>query len=155
MGLPWKLQVCQTVPTSTLLILSPLGSYTSVIYLNNLRLLCGNIENLSIQGQTEISAGPKGGGGGGPHTHTWEPYQSSKRVTRKRKIIVRNKVFESQGGGGRGRYSHFFFIRRLGPSIYRSSQNKYQEFQAPPKIFEILATPKISPILYLDLKKRP
>ena len=26
---------------------------------------------------------------------------------------------------------------------------KYQEFQVPQKIFEILATPKISPILYL------
>ena len=27
--------------------------------------------------------------------------------------------------------------------------------QAPQKIFEILATQKISPILYLELKKRP
>ena len=32
---------------------------------------------------------------------------------------------------------------------------KYQEFQAPQKIFEILATPKNIPILYLDLKKDP
>ena len=31
----------------------------------------------------------------------------------------------------------------------------YQEFQAPPKIFEILATQKNIPILYLDLKKDP
>ena len=62
------------------------------------------------------------------------------------KIIVRNKVFESQGGGGGGGYSHFFFIRRLTPSIYRLPQNKYQEFQAPPNI---------TSILYLDLKKRP
>ena len=61
---------------------------------------------------------------------TWEPYQSSKRTTIKCKIIVSNKVFESQVGGG---YSHFFFIRMLGPSIYRSPQNKYQEFQAPQK----------------------
>ena len=30
-----------------------------------------------------------------------------------------------------------------------------QEFQAPQKIFEILATQKNIPILYLDLKKRP
>ena len=29
-----------------------------------------------------------------------------------------------------------------------------RKFKHPPKIFEILATPKISPILYLDLKKR-
>ena len=85
---------------------------------------------------------------------TWEPYQSSKRVTRKCKIIVRNKVFETQVGGGGGGYSHFFFICRLGPSFYRSPQNKYQEFQAPQIIFEILATPKISPILYLKLTLR-
>ena len=52
-------------------------------------------------------------------------------------------------------YSHFFFIRRLGPSFYHSPQNKYQEFQAPQKILEILATQKISPILYVDLKKDP
>ena len=32
---------------------------------------------------------------------------------------------------------------------------KYQEFQTPPKIFEILATQKNIPILYLDLKKGP
>ena len=35
------------------------------------------------------------------------------------------------GGGGGG--VHFFFIRRLGPSIYHSPP-KYQEFQAPQKI---------------------
>ena len=46
-------------------------------------------------------------------------------------------LVKSRGGG----YSHFFFILRLGPSIYRSPQ-KYQEFQAPQKIFEILTTPK-------------
>ena len=32
---------------------------------------------------------------------------------------------------------------------------KYQEFQALQKLFEILATQKNIPILYLDLKKRP
>ena len=48
--------------------------------------------------------------------------------------------------------SHFYFIRRLGPSIYRSPPKKYQEFQAPPKKIIILATPKISPILHFDLK---
>ena len=30
-----------------------------------------------------------------------------------------------------GRYSQFFCIRRLGPSIYHSPQKKYQEFQTP------------------------
>ena len=70
---------------------------------------------------------------------------------------------ESQGGRG---YSHFFFICRLGSSICRSppppppptkkkkKKKKNQEFLAPQKIFEILATQKISPILYLDLKKK-
>ena len=51
-----------------------------------------------------------------------------------------------QGGGGGG-YSNFFLIRRLGPSTYRSPPKKYQEFQAPQKIFEILATPKNIAIL--------
>ena len=32
------------------------------------------------------------------------------------------------GGGGGGKYSNFFFIHRLGPSIYQDL-----EFQAPPK----------------------
>ena len=41
-----------------------------------------------------------------------------------------------------GRVSHFFLLRRLGPSICRSQKKKNQEFQAPPKKFEILATPK-------------
>ena len=53
-----------------------------------------------------------------------------------------------------GGYSIFFCIRRLGPSIYRSPK-KYQEFQHPKKIFEILANQKNIPILYLDLKKDP
>ena len=55
-----------------------------------------------------------------------------------------------EGGG----YSHFFFIRRLGPSIYRSPPPpKKKEFQEPKNIFEILATPQNTPILYLGLKK--
>ena len=32
---------------------------------------------------------------------------------------------EDPGGGG---YSQFFYIRRLGPSIYSSPPKKYQEF---------------------------
>ena len=55
---------------------------------------------------------------------------------------------KTQGG-----YSHFFFIRRLGPSIYCSPQQKYQEFQTPPKIFEILATQKNIPVPTLTLRK--
>ena len=38
---------------------------------------------------------------------------------------------------------------------YTLHPQKYQEFQAPQKIFEILATPKNIPTLYNDLKKRP
>ena len=33
---------------------------------------------------------------------------------------------EDPGGGGG--YSQFFYIRRLGPSIYSSPPKKYQEF---------------------------
>ena len=51
-------------------------------------------------------------------------------------------------------YSNFFRIRRLGPSIYRSSQKNIRNFKHPKKIFEILATQKNIPILYLDLKKK-
>ena len=42
-----------------------------------------------------------------------------------------------QGGGG---YSHFFFIRRLGPSIYHSPQNISGISSNPPPKIEILAT---------------
>ena len=58
---------------------------------------------------------------------------------------------KAQGGG----YSNFFRIRRLGPSIYRSPQKNIRNFKHPKKIFEIFATQKNIPILYLDLKKRP
>ena len=62
-------------------------------------------------------------------------------------------------GGGGGWYSHFSSYVGSRPASTVHPQ-KYQEFQAPPpppqkKIIEILASPKISPILYLDLKKRP
>ena len=60
-----------------------------------------------------------------------------------------------RGGGGGGGYSKFFLIRRLGPSIYRSPPKNIRNFKHPKKIFEILATQKNIPILYLDLKKRP
>ena len=48
----------------------------------------------------------------------------------------------------------FSRIRRLGPSIYRSPQKNIRNFKHPQKIFEILATAKNIPILYIDLKKR-
>ena len=46
------------------------------------------------------------------------------------------------------------FIRGLGPSIYLY-QKKIRNFKHPKKVFDMLTTQKISPILYLDLKKRP
>ena len=49
----------------------------------------------------------------------------------------------------------FFRIRRPGPSIYRSPQKNIRNFKHPKKIFEILATQKNIPILFLDLKKDP
>ena len=54
-----------------------------------------------------------------------------------------------QGGGGGG---------TLIFSAYEASTihpKKYQEFQAPKKIFEILATPKKSPFCTLALRKDP
>ena len=47
----------------------------------------------------------------------------------------------SPGGG----YSRFFFIGRLGPSIYPSPGKNIRNFKHPEKIFEILATPKNIP----------
>ena len=41
--------------------------------------------------------------------------------------------------GGGGGCSHFFFIRRLGPT------KNIRNFKHPPKIFEILATPQKYP----------
>ena len=55
----------------------------------------------------------------------------------------------------------FFFIHRLGPNIYCSPPPKKKKKKKRnirnikhPKIFEILATPKNIPILYLDPKKK-
>ena len=57
--------------------------------------------------------------------------------------------------GGGGGYSNLFCICRLGPSIYRSPQKNIRNLKHPKKIFEIFATPKNIPILYIYLKKRP
>ena len=51
---------------------------------------------------------------------------------------------------GRG-FSHFFDICRLGPSIYHSLKRNIRNFKHPKKLFEILATQKNIPILYLNL----
>ena len=55
------------------------------------------------------------------------------------------------GGGGGGGGVLSFFLHTLARAQHLSFiPKKYQEFQAPPKIFEILATPKNIPILYND-----
>ena len=46
---------------------------------------------------------------------------------------------------GVGGYSHFFFIRRLGPSIYHSPPKNSRNFKLSKKLFEILATQKNIP----------
>ena len=61
---------------------------------------------------------------------------------------------QSWGGGVLSSFSYFFFIRRLGPSIYRSPK-KISGVSSTPKTFEILATKKIFPFLYLDFIKDP
>ena len=54
----------------------------------------------------------------------------------------------AQGGGGT-----LIFSTYVGSDPASTVHpKKYQEFQAPKKKFEILATPKNIPILYLDLK---
>ena len=50
-----------------------------------------------------------------------------------------------------GGYSHFFFIRRLGPSIYCLPPKNIGNVK---KIFVIFATPKNILILYIYLKKK-
>ena len=54
--------------------------------------------------------------------------------------------------GGRG-YSIFFLIRRLEPSIYVSHQKNSRISRTPKNIWNF-SSPKISPFLYLDLKKK-
>ena len=63
-------------------------------------------------------------------------------------------VMRQPWGGGVLSNSHFFFIHRLRPSIYRSPPKK-SGVSSTPKKFEILATKKIFPILYLDFIKDP
>ena len=60
----------------------------------------------------------------------------------------------SPRGGGEGVLNFFSVYVGSDPASTVHTQ-KYQEFQAPQKIFEILATQNNVPILYLDLKKIP
>ena len=60
---------------------------------------------------------------------------------------------ERRGGGREGTLIFSAYVGSDPASAVHPK--KYQEFQAPQKIFEILATPKNIPILYLDLKKDP
>ena len=57
--------------------------------------------------------------------------------------------------GGGGGYSNFFFIRRLRPSIDYLQKKKIRNFKHPKKYLKFYQLQKISPILYLDHKKRP
>ena len=67
-------------------------------------------------------------------------------------VFCGNSIRSCQPSGG---YSNFLCIRWLGPSIDRSPQKNIRNFKHPKKIFEIFATPKNIPILYIYLKKRP
>ena len=80
--------------------------------------------------------------------HFWLEGSGKVRIWR---VSTSNGVDPDLRGGG---YSNFFRIRRLGPSIYRSPQKNIRNFKHPKKIFEILATPKNIPILYLGLEKK-
>ena len=83
---------------------------------------------------------------------TTEPYIANNMNPDQTVPINRISLIGVHAQGG---YSNFFRIRRLGPSIYPSPPKNIRNFKHPKKIFEILATPKNIPILYLDLKKRP
>ena len=65
-------------------------------------------------------------------------------------IPVGRDVPRAQGGD-----TQIFFVYVGSDPASTVHPPKNQEFQAPQKIFEILATPKNIPILYLDLKKDP
>ena len=70
------------------------------------------------------------------------------------KGVLLNDIMRSLREGGRGD-SHFFFIRRLGPSIYCLLSINISNNKHPKKIFEYLQPQKNIPILYIYLKKRP
>ena len=93
------------------------------------------------------------------HTHNWG--SNKQRIVNNNRTTVIERILSATSHinciaapGGGGGYSNFYHIRRLGPSIYRSPQKIIRNFKHPKKIFEILATQKNIPILYLDLKKK-
>ena len=82
----------------------------------------------------------------------------SARVASRPPMNVHNLVIVmQQSWGGGGGYSQTLIFSSYVGSGPASSVHpkKYQEFQAPKKKFEILATKKIFPILYLDFIKDP
>ena len=59
--------------------------------------------------------------------------------------MVKNVFICAQSGSwAQGwRYSHFFFIRKLGPSIYHLNPKKnFKNIKHPKRMFEILASPQ-------------
>ena len=78
---------------------------------------------------------PRGGGGGAG------PFLARSLVQTPSKVQTPSGVYSPGGGGGT---QHLPFTQKKDP-----------EFQAPQKIFEILATPKNIKILYLGLIKDP
>ena len=58
------------------------------------------------------------------------------------------------GGGGGGT---LIFSSYVGSGLASTVHplKKQKKIQEPPKIFEMLATPQNTPILYIDLKKDP
>ena len=89
-------------------------------------------------------------------------------------LLLKERATREGGGGGGGQNFKYFlrcleFLIFLGVMVDARPEPMYEEkmrvpplvhpknirnFKHPKKIFEILATPKISPILYIDLKKR-
>ena len=96
---------------------------------------------------------PLAGEDGPPEAH--QRYAISMAYRWFRQLVDRHCVVAGHmgPGGWGGGYSHFFFIRRLGPSIYRSpppppkkkkkKKKKYQEFQAPQKYLKFWQPKKI------------
>ena len=77
-------------------------------------------------------------------------------ITRLANIVLEAKPGKLSGrGGGGGGYSIYFFAYIGSDPASTVHPKKNQKFQAPRKIFEIFATPKNIPILYIYLKKRP
>ena len=75
------------------------------------------------------------------HTKKLKQYTSSTDALKVQLL----SMYHYHLGRNPGGYSHFFCIRRLGPSICPSPQKNIRNFKHPKKIFEILATQKNIP----------